>query len=419
MVDLRQFLTAGSGLWWSQTSAEPTVLVRALLDQVADIGPVRAFVGMTWDPAIGSELPEEISVLSYGGLGRLQALSAEGRLDVLACHFSSLPRLFADGHLPCDVGLVQVSPPDDDGNCSLGVGVDYVADAVEHTRVLIAEINQQMPPTTGSRRIPLSRFAATVETDRPLLTAPTTAVKPVDQRIAANVAALIEDGDTIQIGVGSLPAAVLATLRGHRDLGVHSGMIADGVLDLVETGVLTGARKEIDPGLIVTGAALGSSRLYHSLEQIPVEFRPVSYTHDPRVLSQLRSLVAINSAIEVDLTGQVGAERRAGVTVGAIGGQTDFSRAAALTGSRSIIALRSTARGSSTIKPTLEFGAVTTSRADVDFVVTEHGVAKLTGCPISERPHRVIEVADPAHREALAAQLRTQRFEPSANTALH
>lgn len=419
MVDLRQFLSAGSGLWWSQTSAEPTVLVRALLDQVADIGPVRAFVGMTWDPAVGSELPEEISVLSYGGLGRLQELSAEGRLDVLACHFSALPRLFADGHLPCDVGFVQVAPPDSDGNCSLGVGVDYVADAVGHTRILIAEVNRQMPATVGSPRIPLSRFAATVETDRPLLTAPNARIKPVDERIAEHVAGIVADGDTIQIGVGNLPAAVLAALRGHRDLGMHSGMIADGVLDLVEAGVLTGARKEIDPGLIVTGAALGSARLYDSLGRMPIEFRPVSYTHDPRVLSRLRSLVAINSAIEVDLTGQVGAERRAGVTVGAIGGQTDFSRAAALTGSRSIIALRSTSRGASTIKPTLEFGAVTTSRADVDFVVTEHGIAKLTGCPLSERPERVIEIADPAHRESLITRLGQLRFEPNANTALH
>ncbi len=417
MIDLRGIVRAGDGVWWSQTSAEPTVLVRALLDQVGDIGPVRAFVGMTWDPGISRELPDEVSVVSYGGLGELRRLSATGRLEVIACHFSALPRLFAEGHLPCDVGFVQVSPPDADGTCSLGVGVDYVADAVAHTRTLVAEINRQMPRTTGSSRIPLSRFAAVVETDRPLLAAPAPRPKEPDEAIAAHVASLVEDGDTIQLGVGSVPTAVLHALRRHRDLGVHSGLISDPVLDLYQAGVLTGARKEIDRGLIITGAALGSERLYNALGTLPVEFRPVSYTHAPAVLAQLRTLVAINSAIEVDLTGQIGAERRDGVTVGAVGGQTDFSRAAALTGARSIIALRATNRGASTLKPALEYGVVTTSRADVDFVVTEYGIAALTGVPLIRRPPRLIAIAAPEHREALTecfeTHLRTRALSPT------
>jgi acyl-CoA hydrolase len=182
-------------------------------------------------------------------------------------------------------------------------------------------------------------------------------------------------------------------------------MISDGVLTLIEKGVLTGARKEIDPGLVVTGAALGSTWLYDQLDRFPVEFRPASYTHAPEVLSRLRSLVSINSAIEVDLLGQVGAELRRGVHIGAVGGQVDFSRAASLTGARSIIALRSTSGADSTIVPTLRGGVGTTARVDVDAVVTEHGVAHLTGCTVAERARRLVAVAAPQHREQLEDSL--------------
>jgi acyl-CoA hydrolase len=262
-----------------------------------------------------------------------------------------------------------------------------------------------MPATVGSPRIPLSRFAATIHTDRPLLEAPSRASDAVDEAIAAHVAGLIEDGDTLQMGVGPLPAAVLDALSGHADLGFHSGMITDGVLTLAEKGVLTGARKEIDPGVVVTGAALGSTWLYDHLADLPVEFRPASYTHAPAVLSQLGSLVSINSAIEIDLLGQVGAELRRGVHIGAVGGQVDFSRAASLTGARSIIALRSTSADESTIVPTLRGGVVTTARVDVDAVVTEHGVAHLTGCTVAERARRLLAVAAPEYRDQLEASV--------------
>lgn len=402
MIDLRPHLAAGSGVWWSQTSAEPTPLVHALLDQVGDIGPLRAFVGLTWDRRLTRELPDDLTVMSYGGLGELRSLSRAGRLEVVPCHYAALPRLFAQGRLPHDVGLVQVSPPDAEGLCSLGVGVDYVADAVPHTRVLIAEVNHRMPPTRGSARIPLSRFAAVVETDRPLLEAPEREPDEVDAAIALNVAGLVEDGDTIQIGVGSLPAAVLRALSGHTDLGLHSGMISDGVVRLVDAGVMTGARKQVDPGVLVTGAALGSADLYERVRDLPAEFRPASHTHAPEVLARHTSLVSVNSAIEVDLTGQVGAEVAGDAHVGAVGGQVDFSRAAALTGARSVIALRSTSRGRSSIKVALEYGAVTTGRSDVDFVVTEHGVAELRGASLRQRAQRILAVAAPEHREQLA-----------------
>jgi len=405
MIDLAQHVHPGDGIWWGQAGAEPTSLVDALLDQADAIGDLRAFCGLTWNERLSRDLPDSLTVISYGGLGELGRLHRAGQLDVVPCHYSALPRMFAEGRLPHDVGLLQVSPPDADGTVSLGIGVEYVADALLHTRTLVAEVNRRMPATVGSARVPLTRFAAVVETDRPLREAPVREADPVDRRIAEHVAGLIEDGDTIQLGVGSVPAAVLDALSGHAELGFHTGMITDGVLTLVEKGVATGARKEIDAGVVVTGAALGSTTLYESLGDYPVEFRAASYTHAPAVLSSLRSLVSINSAIEVDLLGQVGAELRRGVHIGAVGGQVDFSRAASLTGARSIIALRSTSGDESTIAPRLRGGVVTTARVDVDAVVTEHGVAQLTGCTVAERARRIIAVAAPDAREALERSL--------------
>jgi len=413
MIDLSPFVRPGTGIWWSQASAEPTPLVHSLLDQADLLGPVHAFTGMSWDQRLTTALPAGVTLVSYGALGALRSLG-RGRLQIVPCHYSALPRLFASGRLPQDVGLVQVSPPDSAGYCSLGIGVDYVADAIEHTPVLIAEINERMPPTAGSPRIPLRRFSAVVHSDRPLLEAPDRVPDDTDRAIARNIAGLIMNGATVQVGVGLLPTAVLEALSGHADLGVHSGIISDPVLRLVDKGVITGTRKEIDPGLIVTGGALGTAELYSRVSGLPAEFRPASYTHAPAVLARLRSLVAVNSALQVDLTGQVNAEMSRGRHLGGIGGQADFSRAAASTGSGSIIALRSSVSGHSTIVAALDGGVVTTGRADVDVVVTEHGVARLTGIPIEKRAARLIAIAAPEHREALEralARKRSQRTE--------
>lgn len=401
MLDLRQHIRLGDGVWWSQAGGEATPLVDALLEQVADIGPVRAFSGLTFNRRL-REVPEQLTLVSYGAMGELR--KARG-LQVVPAHYSVLPRLFAERALPGDVGLVQVAPPGPDGVCSFGIGVDYAADAARHSRSLIAEINHRMPATAGTPGIPLERFAAVIETDRPVPEAPDRTPDAVDVAIAARVAELIEDGDTVQMGVGALPSAIMDGLAGHRDLGFHSGMLTDGVLRLVEKGVLTGRRKEVDEGLLVTGTAIGSAELYARLAELPVVFRPASYTHDPGVLARLRRLVAINSAIEVDLGGQVGSELAGGRYLGGIGGQADFSGAAARTGARSIIALRSTAGGASTIVRSLS-GPVSTARADVDVVVTEHGTAWLRGCPLAERGARLVSVAAPDHREDLERALR-------------
>jgi acyl-CoA hydrolase len=407
VIDFADYLRADAGVWWGQAAAEPRPLVDALIEQTERIGPLRVFTGLSWNDQLAVSMHDDVSMVSYGGLGELRELSKSGRLDVVPCHYSALPRMFAERRLPCDVGLVQVSPPDSDGLCSLGVGVDYVADAIPHTPILIAEINAQMPATQGTDRIPLDRFAATIATDRPLPEDSVRAPGEADRVIAARIIELIDDGDTIQLGVGSLGAATLSALRSHRDLGVHTGMITDGLLGLIDQGVITGNRKEIDAGVAVVGTALGTAELYKRVNDLPIRFLPTSYTHAPQVLSQLRSLVSVNFAVEVDLSGQVGAEVSRGVYVGAVGGQVDFARAAALTGKRSIIALRAKSGGRSTIKAVLDGGVVTTARSDVDTVVTEYGVAHLRGCSIRERAKRMVAIAPPEFRDELA-QERTQ-----------
>lgn len=403
MIDFAKYLSPGDGVWWGQAAAEPRPLVDALFAQ--NISELRAFTGLSWNDQLAVSFPEAMSMSSYGGLGELRNLSRSRRLEVIPCHYSALPRLFAEHRLPSDVGLVQVSLPNSSGCCSLGVGVDYVADAVAHTPVLIAEINAQMPATTGSPAIPVERFAATITTDRALPEDPTRDPDDVDRQIAAHVAELVDDGDTVQLGVGSLGSAVLAALAEHQDLGFHTGMITDGLMHLVDKGVATGARKEVDPGVVVAGTALGSAKLYRRIPELPSLFRPTSYTHSPQVLSLLKSLVSINFAIEVDLYGQIGAEVSGGAYVGAVGGQVDFTRAAALTGKRSIIALRSESRDRSSIKTHLDGGVVTTARADVDVVVTEYGAAHLRGHSIAERARRLAAVAAPKFREQLEKEI--------------
>ncbi len=405
MIDFGRYLSAGDGVWWGQAAAEPRPLVDALIAQNARIGPIRTFTGLSWNDQLAVTMPLRVSMTSYGGLGELRELSRAGRLDVVPCHYSALPNMFAEGHLPCDVGLVQVSPPDHEGRCSLGIGVDYVADAIKHTPVLLAEINEQMPRTDGSTSIPTSRFSAVIRTDRPLPEDPMRPPGDAERVIAGHVAELIDDGDTVQLGVGSMGTAILDALAGHQHLGFHTGMITDGLMHLVDKGVATGSRKEIDRGLIVAGTALGSAQLYRRIPDLPVRFLPTSYTHAPPVLSQLASLVSVNFAVEVDLSGQVGAEVSGGVYVGAVGGQVDFTRAASLTGKRSVIALRAAFRGQSTIKTHLDGGVVTTTRSDVDVVVTEYGAAHLRGCNIRERGRRLVAIAAPQFRDALEEEL--------------
>jgi acyl-CoA hydrolase len=377
--DLTQWVRPGDGVVWGQACAEPVVLVDALLER-APAG-VSAFVGLSWREL---PVPDGMRVVSYGALGRLGRLPG---LEVVPCHYSALPRLFAERQLPGDVVFVQVAPPDRQGRCSLGVGVDYLADALGHARAVIAEVNDHCPVTAGEW-IAWDRLDAVVHSSRPLLEAPSAQPGAIEQRIAAHVAAIVEDGDTIQLGVGALPEAILAALADHRELGVHSGMISDGILQLVEAGVVTNARKACCPGVSVTGAALGSVRLFEALAgREDIVFKPASFTHAPATLVDVGRLAAINSAVEIDLSGQVNAESAGGRRIGAVGGQVDFLRAAAQGGGKPIIALPARR-----IVDRLS-GPVSTARSDVDWVVTEHGARSLAGLSDERRRTAVLELA--------------------------
>jgi acetyl-CoA hydrolase len=280
---------------------------------------------------------------------------------------------------------------------------DYLQAAIDAARVTIAEVNPRVPRTHGDTAVHAAKIAAVVHDDRPLIEVPPRPLKEQDRTIGGLIAALVPDGATVQVGIGGTPDAVLAELRGHRDLGIHSGLMSDAILDLVEAGAVTNRRKEIDASSLVAGSLLGTERLYRWADENPVfQMKPVTYTHNERVLSSFGSFYAINSAIEIDLTGQINAETIDGRHVGLIGGQGHFARAAITSANgRSIIALPSTAKGVSRIVARLADGVVSTPRADADVFVTEHGVADVRGQTIRERAKRLVAIAHPDHREEL------------------
>jgi acyl-CoA hydrolase len=340
---------------------------------------------------------------------------AEGRAEYVPVFLSDVPALMQRGAIQVDVALINVSPPDRHGFCSLGTSVDVALAAVRSARLVIAQLNRAMPRTLGDGVVPVARIDYGVEVEQPPFAAPTTAIDAVERRIGERIAALVPDRATVQMGIGAIPAAVALSLVNHRDLGIHSEMITDVVVDLVERGVVTGAYKEINRGKIVTAFMSGTPRLYAFADDNPlVEMRSADYTNDSAVIRRFRRMTAINSAVEVDLTGQVCADSIGHRLLSGVGGQMDFIRGAALAEEgRAIIALPSTAAGGtcSRIVATLRPGAgVVTTRAHVETVVTEHGVAELVGRSIPERARALIGLADPAFRESLEREARELRM---------
>ncbi len=328
---------------------------------------------------------------------------ASGAATYVPAFLSDVPELLRSGRLAVDVALLHVSSPDAHGFCSLGVSVDCALAAARAARLCIVQTNPRMPRTHGDSFLHVSQFAAMVEVDAALPEA--TAVMPsaVHHAIAGQVAELVEDGSTLQLGIGAIPNAVAAALQDRRELGTHSEVISDGVVDLIEKGVITGGRKTINRGKVVVAFLNGSRRLYDFADDNPmIEMRAVDYTNDTRVILRLDNIVAVNSAIQVDLTGQVCAESLGPHMYSGVGGQMDFLRGAALSrGGQPIIAMPSTARGGSVsrIVATLDAGAaVTTTRAHVHWVATEHGRVNLHGMGLAERARALIEVADPQRR---------------------
>ncbi len=335
----------------------------------------------------------------------------EGRADFTPIFLSEIPSLFRDGTLPLDAALISLAPPDEHGFCSFGVEVGTTKPATEEANVIIAEINQQMPRTLGDSFIHVSRLSHIVEVDYPLPEVPQGGSSPLHLRVGEYIAEMIPNGATLQMGIGSIPDAVLAHLGSHRDLGIHTELFSDGVIEMVESGVITCRKKSFHPGKIIAGFAFGSQRLYEFVHNNPmIELHPSDYVNDPFNIAQNDRMVAINSALQVDLTGQVCADSIGSRLYSGVGGQVDFIRGAARSeGGLPIVAFLSTAREDSVsrIVPMLYEGAgVVTTRNDVHYVVTEYGVAKLHGKTVRQRAMALINIAHPRFREelALAAQ---------------
>jgi 4-hydroxybutyrate CoA-transferase len=330
----------------------------------------------------------------------------EGRAEYIPTVLSDIPRLFARGLLPLDAALINVTPPDPHGFCSLGTSVDVTVAAVRHAKVVIAQLNPMIPRTLGDSFIHVDQIDFGVEVSQPPFAHAVPEIGEVERRIGEFVAELVPDGGTLQMGIGAIPSAVALALKEKRDLGIHTEMFTDVIVDLVEAGVLTGARKEVNRGKIVSTFCMGTERLYRFIDDNPmIEMRPADYTNDSAVIRRFRKMIAVNSALEVDLTGQVCADSIGWKLYSGVGGQMDFLRGAALAEEgRAIIALPATAQKGecSRIVPTLRQGAgVVTTRAHVQTVVTEFGVAELHGRSISERARALIAVAAPQFRDEL------------------
>ena len=405
---LQALIRPGDTLWWGQATAEPLTLTRALVAHrhaLAKDGRLRVFVGIGASDTLQPEQADAIDFFGYAAGGPHRRLAEAGVLDILPSHYSHLPGLIRAGVLPADVVLLQVSPPDAQGRYSLGLAQEYLPAAIERARVVIGEVNPAIPWTHGGVHLQAGDFALLIDAEHPPLEQSRSAPGPVEQAIAAHVAALIDDGATLQLGIGNLPEAVLAALHGHRDLGLHSGALGDGIAALAEAGVLTNAKKSLDTGVGIGGILMGSEKVRRWAHHNPaLQLRGTDYTHDPEVLAASHKLAAINAAIEVDLTGQINAEVAAGVYVGAVGGAVDFLRGAARSrGGLPIVALPATAKGKTRIVAQLS-GPVSTPRSDAGLIVTEHGVADLRGQTLSRRVRRLIDIAAPEHREDLERQ---------------
>jgi acyl-CoA hydrolase len=399
---------SGQRVYIHNGCAEPTELVQALTRRGPNLHDVEMLHMATMGVADYC-LPEYEGHFRTNSLfigGNVRRAIQEGRGDYTPVFLSEIEGLFTSGSVPVDVALLQCTPPDAHGYMSLGAAIDVSLTVAETARYVIVEINDRMPRTMGDTFLHVGQVDAFVETSHPLAEYPQHEVTECHCAIARRVAALIPDGATIQTGIGGIPEATLALLKDHKDLGVHSEMVPDGVIDLIERGVVNGARKTLHKGKVVSGFVLGSKRLFEFIDNNPIfEFHRTAYCNSPAVVARNDRMVAINSAIEVDLTGQVCSDSMGRLPYSGIGGQIDFLRGAAMSqGGVPIIALPSTAKTCmvSRITTELQSGAgVVTSRGDVHYVVTEHGVAYLHGKTLCQRAEALIQIAHPKFRDEL------------------
>ncbi len=412
-LDLADHIREDDLVTWGQAMGEPRALVDLYTAARHRIGPTRALLGLQLSDGIAEIHTDFISPVSYGALGSVRALARAGRLQLLPCRYSALPGLITTARFRPDIVLVQLSPPGPDGSHSLGWCSDILPVAMKHARAVIAEINPAVPWVRMDRPLDLNRIAVAIESRIPLPEFSAPLPGATEEAIADRLTPRIPDGATLQIGVGAIPSAILGGLRHHRDLGLHSGLVTDGIADLASCGALTNARKPLLPGIGVGAVVLGGDKVTRYVADNPgFMLCGADYTHGARALSALDNLVAINSALEVDLFGQVNAEQAGPHYVGAIGGQPDFMQAAtAAPNGLSVIALPATAgRGEarrSRIVARID-RTVTTARYDVDIVVTEHGLADLRGLDLAARARALIATSAPEFRDALERAARME-----------
>ncbi len=405
-LDYRAIIAPNDVVVCGQATAEPLTLTEALVRQQRQLPPFKVMIGPLFTTAFTPDATAGMQFISYGVMGGARTLAKAGRLAVVSSSYSSFCADVASGTHRADVVLIQLSSRIRDRGLNLGLSNDYVLDAARRARVVIAELNPDAPWTFGGEFPPDIRIDLAIPARRRPAEVASADDDDIASRIAAHVANLVPDGATVQMGIGKIPDIILSRLSEHRNLGIHSGMISDAMVELLQRGAVTNAEKGIDLGVTVSNQVIGTRKLYDFVHDNPeVAVRPASYTHNHAILAQVRKLTAINSALQVGCDGSINAEALNGRTIGAVGGQIDFVRGArASPGGRSIIALPSSSNGTSRIVTEVE--VVTTARSDADTIVTEWGVAHLAGCDLEERARRMVRIAAPEHRDVLRAKLR-------------
>jgi acyl-CoA hydrolase len=401
---LADYVRSGSCVLVGHSTAEPATLLEAFVAQRTDYAGARLFLHAAFSDIVRPEHADCLRLYGLGAVGTLARLARSGVLDIIPVHLSEFARSIKRGAFTIDVMMISVSPPSPEGRYSFGLVGDYLWEASRRAGVVIAEMNVQMPFTEGGPFLTSDDIDVLVPTDRALIELLPGRTGHIERAIAANAATYLDDGAVLQFGIGAVPDAFAATLGSFRDLGIHSGVIPTAVMHLIESGVVTNARKAIDKGITVTGAVWGTRALYDFVDGNPVlHVRSSTYTHAADTIAKLAGFVSLNSAIEIDLSGQANLEMAGGHYIGAIGGAVDFVRGASLSmGGRSILALPSTAAKGTASRIVFDLnGPVTIARSDIDTVVTEYGRAELRGQPLRERARRLISIAHPDFREAL------------------
>jgi 4-hydroxybutyrate CoA-transferase len=409
---------SGDHVWIHAGCNNPEELIRAMVARADELEGVEVCHLLTFGCSDYTE-PRYARSFRHRSLftgSNVREAVQQGRADFVPIHLSEVPRLISTGRQRVDVALIHITPPDEHGFCSYGVGVECTKAAAEKARDVVALVNRQMPRSLGDSFIHVSKLTHVVEVDRPVLELPQVAVVgDLARAIGRNVVGLIEDGATLQMGIGEIPDAVLASLTDRRDLGIHTEMFSDGMVDLFEAGVVTNEAKTLHRGKVIASFVLGTKKTFAFLNNNPlIEFHPSDYVNDAAVIAQNDKMVAINSAIAVDITGQVCADSLGRLIYSGFGGQLDFIRGAARSkGGRPIIALPATAKDgtlSRIVDVLMEGSGVVTTRADVHYVVTEYGVASLHGKSLSERARELIAIAHPAFRAELHAAAQRRRL---------